>query len=519
MLLLMLAPILIIGDVAFSLWLAVLLTNVLVLAVAALTRAIIPVTVSLVLTLVLAGMWLFRMPDESGSLAPFLAVVTLFAALFAAAGVWFTTKALPSAGDEGGNYPPWDSPRFLAAASGGMPFLLLVLALLHLPVENPSPVLAVGLLLSLLLIALAVRGRQAMMLVPVAAVGLLAVEAVWHIEHFRVSRPWIPLAWYVTLHGLFVIFPFVFRGVARNSVAPWVAGAVSGAGHFLLVHDLVRHAFPNPVMGLVPAAFAVPALVSLWIVVRDGREMDALKRSQLAWLGGTALLFITLVFPIQFERQWLTVGWALQGAALVWLFRRVSHPGLLWTGLALLAIAFLRLSINPAVFSEYPRSDTRILNWHLYTYGVVAAAHFAAATWLSAASAKIENLDLRAVLWSLGGALLFLLLNIQIADVFTPPGERFVTFQFSDNFARDMTYTIAWGLFALGLLVIGIGLRVRGARFAAIGLLVLTLIKLFLHDLARIDSIYRIGALIGVAIIAFVASFLFQRFFARTQEP
>jgi uncharacterized membrane protein len=47
--------------------------------------------------------------------------------------------------------------------------------------------------------------------------------------------------------------------------------------------------------------------------------------------------------------------------------------------------------------------------------------------------------------------------------------------------------------------------------------LVLTLIKLFLHDLAAIENIFRVGALIGVAVIAFVASFLYQRFFDRTE--
>ena len=39
--------------------------------------------------------------------------------------------------------------------------------------------------------------------------------------------------------------------------------------------------------------------------------------------------------------------------------------------------------------------------------------------------------------------LLFLLLNIEIADAFTPAGERSITFDFDGNFGRDMTYTIA----------------------------------------------------------------------------
>jgi uncharacterized membrane protein len=38
------------------------------------------------------------------------------------------------------------------------------------------------------------------------------------------------------------------------------------------------------------------------------------------------------------------------------------------------------------------------------------------------------------------------------------------------------------------------------------------LLKLFFHDLANIESIFRIGALIVVAIIALAASFLYQRF-------
>jgi uncharacterized membrane protein len=61
----------------------------------------------------------------------------------------------------------------------------------------------------------------------------------------------------------------------------------------------------------------------------------------------------------------------------------------------------------------------------------------------------------------------------------------------------------------------GIWRQSKHARFAAIGLLAATLLKVFLHDLAAIQNIFRIGALVGVAAIAFIASFLYQRFFDR----
>ena len=97
------------------------------------------------------------------------------------------------------------------------------------------------------------------------------------------------------------------------------------------------------------------------------------------------------------------------------------------------------------------------------------------------------------ILAGLGTVLAFLLLNIEIADYFSAPGST-LTFQFSGNFARDMTYSIAWALFALGLLVYGILKKIPAARYAAMGLLCVTLLKLFFHDLAQLGQLYRIGA-------------------------
>ena len=75
-----------------------------------------------------------------------------------------------------------------------------------------------------------------------------------------------------------------------------------------------------------------------------------------------------------------------------------------------------------------------------------------------------------------------------------------------------MTYTISWSLFAFCLLVLGIARNVRAVRLVAIALLCLAFAKLFLHDLDSLRQLYRIGAFITVAIIAIVASFVYQWF-------
>ena len=89
-------------------------------------------------------------------------------------------------------------------------------------------------------------------------------------------------------------------------------------------------------MGLLPAAFAIPALLSLFIIRKKIPTSSPARMGQLAWCGGVALLFISLIFPIQFHHQWITIAWALEGAALLWLFHRVPHPGLRWVGVGLL---------------------------------------------------------------------------------------------------------------------------------------------------------------------------------------
>jgi uncharacterized membrane protein len=78
--------------------------------------------------------------------------------------------------------------------------------------------------------------------------------------------------------------------------------------------------------------------------------------------------------------------------------------------------------------------------------------------------------------------------------------------------ARDMAYTIGWSVFALAMLIAGISSRTRAARYAALALLGAAVLKLFFHDLAQLNQLYRIGALVAVAVVAIVSSWLYQRF-------
>src|SRR5207249_2477860 len=174
-------------------------------------------------------------------------------------------------------------------------------------------------------------------------------------------------------------FPVLLHREFAAGTMPWATAALAAPLHFFLVYDVIRTAYPIGMLGLVPAVFAVPSLVGLIVLLKRKPPESPALSAQLALFGGAALFFITLIFPIQFDRQWITLGWALEGAALCWLFHRVPHPALRLVGTALLVTAFVRLALNPAVLSYHARSATPIINWYLYTYGIVTICLFAAA--------------------------------------------------------------------------------------------------------------------------------------------
>jgi uncharacterized membrane protein len=405
----------------------------------------------------------------------------------------------------------------LPALSATLPFLLLIMVTLRLPLANPSPVFGLAVVFVVLLLGMAKIFSMDLL----SAVGLgssLALEYAWHLGHFNPDRATLPLAWYVGFAAVFTIFPFLFHRQFAAKTMPWVTAALSAPLHFFLVYDVIRTAYPNGMLGLVPALFAVPSLLGLMVLSKSTPPESPTLNAQLALFGGAALFFITLIFPIQFDRQWITLGWALEGAALYWLFHRVPHPGLRLVGTALLVVAFARLALNPAVLSYHARSVTPIFNWYLYTYGIVAICLFVAARLLAPPRNLVLGRNMQPLLYTLSALLAFLLLNIEIADYFSRPGMVALTFQFSGNFARDMSYSIAWALFALLLLIIGIRQTIRPVRYASLGLLGVTILKLFLHDLSQLDQLYRIAAFVVVAIIAIFASFLYQRFLGLSQK-
>ncbi len=372
-LLLVLMPIFQLSQLSILVWPFVLIVDLLAIVLALATASLLPILAVLLLTFVALGTSLVRIPQELTGLSAGLCLLGAFAIFFQIAASW-SSRRLTTTGTHaprlfGNINDPSNLSVQLPALSATLPFLLLIMVPLRLPLANPSPVFGLALLLVILLLGMS-EIFSLDLLPAVALVSVLTLEHAWHFEHFDPTRAVLPLTWYLGFYALFTIFPFLFQKKLAGKTAPWATAALAGPLHFYLIFDLIRSAYPNVVPGLVPAAFGLPSLLALSVLLKRTPITSAAGDARVALFGGATLFFITLIFPIEFDRQWITVGWALEGVALCWLFRRVPHPGLRLVGVALLVVVFARLALNPAVLTYHPRAGFPIFNWYLYTYGI-----------------------------------------------------------------------------------------------------------------------------------------------------
>ncbi len=504
MLLLMFVPLIQDLRVPWGFWPVVALVDLLAVVAVCMTGSVLALGLVLLLTLGVAGVWLNVGAGSAGELAESLCVVGGYAVFFFLIGCWLSRNLRWV--NESDRFA--DRLRYFPGMAAVLPFALLNMVVVRLAPVNPTPIFGIALLLLGMTWGWSWWKRDGGLAL-VAVVCAFFTQFLWYQRAYSEAYATTAGVWFlgflVLSLGLPLLLPLRFEGTRLI----WVASSVAGPLQFLLVYGLVKRTWPNEFMGLVPALFAVPYGLGLYHLWRSLPAKSALRLHHLSWFGGVALGFVTLIFPIQFERQMLTVAWALEGVALVWLFRRLPHPGLRLVGLVLLVLAFARLAVNPAVLS-YPRSGRMILNWHLYSYGVVTAALYIGARWLAPPRHNVLGRNVQSLMYCLGTILLFVLVNVEIADAFA--SGPVLSWEFSGSLARDLSYTVAWAVFAFGLLALGLRLGLRAVRYAGLALMGITLAKLLLHDTARLEQLYRIAAFTAVAVLSMVASYLYQRF-------
>jgi uncharacterized membrane protein len=318
------------------------------------------------------------------------------------------------------------------------------------------------------------------------------------------------LALALAVYAVFTTYPLALGRRSAHARDPYLAAVLANA----LLLFAGRAALMAGGYGWMVGALPVAQAAVMAVLLRQLLRIQTAERDlgRLALIGAATLALVTIAIPLQLQQQWITIGWALEGAALAWLYRRVPHRGLLVWALGLFGAVFVRLAMNPDVLIYEPRGSLPILNWYLYAYLTCAAAFLLAAWWFAKTDDRLGPLPGRASQVLPAGAvvLLFLLLNIEIADFYAT--GRTVMFQFGASVSQDLTYTIGWLLFGMALLAACIYAGSRAGRIAALSLVAVTTFKCFLFDLSSLDGLYRVASFVGLALSLALISIALQKF-------
>ena len=256
------------------------------------------------------------------------------------------------------------------------------------------------------------------------------------------------------------------------------------------------------------------------------QRSSANARLSLAALG-IALVFLTVAIPVQLgDQAWTTVAWAAQGAVLVWLSFAMRLPPLRYAGYAVFALMVVRL-----LFFDTPvelRTFQPVLNERFLAFATGITALYLAGFILQREGAALQQWERTSQaifrvfwvsahfcsLWLLSAEVLHFF-EAQIADQAATPGELAVS---ELRNAQNLALTALWGGYAALLLIAGIVRRSRPVRLAGLGLLALSVLKVFGYDVFALERAFRIGAFIGLGVILLAAGYLYQRYSRTIRE-
>jgi uncharacterized membrane protein len=301
--------------------------------------------------------------------------------------------------------------------------------------------------------------------------------------------------------ALFAALPAVRSTRGGELSSAEVAVVVANAFQFLVA--LRWMLWPEYRWGLA-AAVLVLAAAHLFAERALPAKSDKSARVARMMYAGLALTFATVAVPILLDGKWITMAWAIEGAALVWSGLQVRSLALRAAGILLLVIAAIRLAAFPIT-----AGNTFLLNPRFLTMTVCAACFLAAFLFASCSKTELGSPETHLYYALAVAANVFFLaaISLEVWDFY----GRTSSLGFDRSLAQTLALSVLWLLYAVALLVAGVLRKSAVFRWQALALLGVVVVKVFFFDLSFLARFYRIVSFFLLGLALLVISFFYQR--------
>ena len=346
--------------------------------------------------------------------------------------------------------------------------------------------------------------------------GTLLLYVGWYASFYDVTQVRMTVGFATLFFAIFAVAPLLARpaqkGWLSDSVPPLVA-VVNAAGYFLQIYVMFEE------IGTKDTAWFALALAALYIFLsRQARgragNPGAARTVDLLHLA-LAIGFITVAIPIRLDAHWITMGWFVEVAVLLWVADRI-HSELL----NIFAIGALLLGVGRLLLIDNFYVTRPIFNARMATYAV-AIAVLGAVAWYGSRRKDEAARAVAGVAVVALNLLALVALSREVADYYSRemtgilPQRQWDPSAWKDwhhvKIARDFTYSALWMAYGAMLMVVGFWRRSAFVRWQALVLIAFTIGKVFLYDVSELDRGYRIVSFIVLGVLLLTISFMYQR--------
>ena len=349
-------------------------------------------------------------------------------------------------------------------------------------------------------------------------VGTLLMYVGWHVTYYTREQLRVTLGFATLFFAIFAVAPLIGKGKEReanvSATVPYLIAFLNAAVYFLQVYTMLQDVDKAAIAWFALALAGVYIFLSRQMRVR---ESNASAAATLHFLHlALAIGFITIAIPIRLNAHWITIGWFVEAAVLLWVAEWVKSDFLNVFAIAALALGVARLLFIDNFYSERVLLNARMAV-HVVAIGVLAlvawyGAHRNDDSGRRAAASAIIALNLLALV----------ALSREVADYYSrallaasrQPGV-WIGGEWSSTrniaIARDFTFSALWMGYGAVLMIVGFWRRSAFIRWQALVLIAATTIKVFVYDVSQLDRGYRILSFIVLGVLLLAISFGYQR--------